>query len=216
MPRRGCHFQQVSMQVLPRPSALPLTAAACDDAELLRVLAQGSEQAFAEIYDRKWDALHAQACRKLGCPHEAEEVVQDLFVALWHKRHCAADIQQLNAYLFTALKYRVIDRIRAQTVRKAHAATPPPPRHDHGTEETVAVADLTAALAAGLGSLPGHAREVFRLSRLEHRTVPEIAAHLQVSPKTVEYHLARSLRLLRGYLREFLLTSVLLVAVLGA
>lgn len=203
------------MQVLPRPSALP-TAAVRDDAALLRALAQGNEQAFAEIYDRYWDGLHTHACRKLGCPHEAEEAVQDLFVALWHKRHCATDIQQLNAYLFTALKYRVIDCIRAQAVRKAHAAKPLPPSHDHGTEETIAVTDLMAALAASLGSLPGHAREVFRLSRLEHRTVPEIAAYLRVSPKTVEYHLARSLRLLRGYLKEFLLMSVLLVAGLGA
>ena len=203
------------MQVLPRPSALP-PAAVRDDATLLRALARSNEQAFAEIYDRYWDTLHTHACRKLGCPHEAEEAVQDLFVAFWHKRHRATDIQQLNAYLFTALKYRIIDRIRAQAVRKAHAAKPLPPSHDYGTEETVAVTDLTAALAASLGNLPGHAREVFRLSRLEHRTVPEIAAFLRVSPKTVEYHLARSLRLLRGCLREFLLMGVLLVAGLSA
>lgn len=191
--------------------SLTLPAAARDDATLLRALVQDDKPAFAEIYDRYWDALHAHACRKLGCPHEAEEVVQDLFVALWHKRHGAGEIQQLNAYLFMALKYRVIDCVRAKTVRKAHAAAPPAAAPaDRSTEETVAVADLTAALAASLRRLPGHAREVFQLSRLEHRTVPEIAAHLRVSPKTVEYHLARSLRLLRGCLREFLVSGLLL------
>ena len=186
-----------------------------DEVTLLRALAQDDEQAFAEIYQRYWDELHVHACRKLGCSHEAEEVVQDLFVALWNKRHAAPAIQQLNAYLFTALKYRVIDCLRAQAVRQAHAAAPPTHAADHGTEETVAVADLAAALAAGLRRLPDHARAVFQLSRLEHRTVPEIAAHLQVSPKTVEYHLARSLRLLRGCLREFM-ASVLLLALLNA
>ena len=187
-----------------------------DEATLLRALAQDDEQAFAEIYQRYWDELHAHACRKLSCSHEAEEVVQDLFVALWNKRHAAPAIQQLNAYLFTALKYRVIDCLRAQAVRQAHAAAPPTHAPtNRGTEETVAVADLAAALAAGLRRLPDHARAVFQLSRLEHRTVPEIAAHLQVSPKTVEYHLARSLRLLRGYLREFV-ASVLLLTLLNA
>ena len=186
-----------------------------DEVTLLRALAQDDEQAFAEIYQRYWDELHVHACRKLGCSHEAEEVVQDLFVALWNKRHAAPAIQQLNAYLFTALKYRVIDCLRAQAVRQAHAAAPPTHAADYGTEETVAVADLAAALAAGLRRLPDHARAVFQLSRLEHRTVPEIAAHLQVSPKTVEYHLARSLRLLRGCLREFM-ASVLLLALLNA
>ena len=199
-----------------RPLSLPASPppfAARDDAALLRALSLDDEAAFAAIYDRYWDALHAHAGRKLACPHEAEEIVQDLFVALWHKRH-SADIQQLKPYLFAALKYRLIDSIRARLVRQAHAATPP--RHaDCGTEETVAAADLHAALDAGVRQLPAHAQEVFRLSRLEHRTVPEIAAHLQVSAKTVEYHLSRSLKLLRGYLREFLLGLVLLVG-LGA
>ena len=198
------------MKVISRTHAsLATPATGRDDAALLRALVRDEEAAFAEVYDRYWEVLHAQACRKLGCPHEAEEVVQDLFVALWHKRHGAGDIQQLRAYLFTALKYRVIDCIRAKAVRRAHAAAPPTAA-DPGTEETVAVADLAAALAASLRRLPGHAREVFQLSRLEHRTVPEIAAHLRVSPKTVEYHLARSLRLLRGCLREFLVSGLLL------
>jgi RNA polymerase sigma factor (sigma-70 family) len=179
-----------------------------DDAALLRALSLDDEAAFATIYDRYWAALHAHAGRKLGCPHEAEEMVQDLFVALWHKRH-SATIEQLKPYLFAALKYRLIDSIRARMVRQAHAATPPPAT-DRGTEETVAAADLHAALDAGVRHLPAHAQEVFRLSRIEHRTVPEIAAHLQVSPKTVEYHLARSLKLLRRYLREFLLGLVVL------
>ena len=204
------------MRVRPLPLSFPASPsplAARDDAALLRALSLDDEAAFATIYDRYWDALHAQASRKLGCPHEAEEIVQDLFVALWHKRH-SVDIQQLKPYLFTALKYRLIDCIRARAVRHAHAATPPPGT-DHGTEETVAAADLHAALDAGVRHLPAHAQKVFRLSRIEHRTVPEIAAHLQVSPKTVEYHLARSLKLLRGYLREFLLGLVLLAG-LGA
>ena len=204
------------MRVLPLPLSLPASPpplADRDDAALLRALSLDDEAAFAVIYDRYWNALHAHAGRKLGCPHEAEEIVQDLFVALWHKRH-SADIQQLKSYLFTSLKYRLIDCIRARMVRQAHAATPPPGTH-HSTEETVAAADLHAALDAGVRHLPAHAREVFRLSRIEHRSVPEIAAQLQVSPKTVEYHLARSLKLLRGYLREFLL-GLLLLASFGA
>lgn len=205
------------MQVFPPLSVSAVRPrAAQDDAALLQALRQGDELAFAELYERYWQPLHAQACRKLHCPHEAEEVVQDVFVALWHRRHSAA-IQQLDAYLFGALKYRIIDCLRAQLVRKNHAATIPTPPFapDRGTEETVAAADLSAALTASVGSLPGPAQQVFRLSRLEHRTVPEIAAQLRVSPKTVEYHLARSLKLLRHYLREFLVSGLLVLLQAG-
>ena len=85
------------------PSVSPPPLAERDDAALLRALSLDDEAAFAILYDRYWDALHTHAGRKLGCPHEAEEIVQDLFVALWHKRH-SADIQQLKPYLFAALK----------------------------------------------------------------------------------------------------------------
>jgi RNA polymerase sigma-70 factor (ECF subfamily) len=190
--------------LLSHKSLAPLRTA-WDDVALVQALAQDDELAFAEIYERYYAPLHAQARRKLPSAHDAEELVQDLFVALWHKRHTAV-IQQLNAYLFTALKYRVIDCVRARLVRKNYAATFPQnlAKPDRGTEETVAAADLSAALAASVGSLPGHAQEVFRLSRMEHRSVPEIAAHLHVSAKTVEYHLSRSLKLLRLHLRDFL------------
>ncbi|OGX85451.1 hypothetical protein BEN48_14300 [Hymenobacter glacialis] len=182
------------------------------DADLVQALAQDNEKAFAEIYERYWQPLHQQAVRKLGRAEDAEEVVQDLFVTLWNNRGTAR-IQQLDAYLFSGLKYKIIDCIRAQLVRKAYAATAPL-RHKaptHCTEETLAAADLSLALDASLRSLPGHTQEVFRLSRVEYQSVPEIAARLQVSPKTVEYHLSRSLRLLRRYLKDFLVAVAVAV-----
>lgn len=186
------------------------------DEALANALARDDEKAFAEIYDRYWQRLHQLAVRKLGRAEDAEEVVQDLFATLWNNRQ-TADVQHLNGYLFSALKYRIIDCIRAQMVRKAYAATGRDQRAApcRCTEESVAAADLSLALHASVLSLPGPAREVFRLSRVEHRSVPEIAAHLQVSPKTVEYHLSRSLRLLRRYLKDFLLLAVVLTQAAG-
>ncbi|OGX84198.1 hypothetical protein BEN47_16570 [Hymenobacter lapidarius] len=193
------------MRVLPSTPASAVCVAAQCDADLVRALAQDNEKAFAEIYERYWRPLHQQAVRKLGRAEDAEEVVQDLFVTLWNKRRTAS-IQQLDAYLFSGLKYKIIDCIRAQLVRKAYAATAPQPHKTPSccTEETLAAADLSLALDASVRSLSGHTQEVFRLSRVEHQSVPEIAARLQVSPKTVEYHLSRSLRLLRRYLKDFL------------
>lgn len=183
------------------------------DEALVRAMSEDDEKAFAEIYERYWQPLHQQAARKLGRPEEAEEIVQDLFVTLWNKRRTAA-IQQLDAYLFAALKYKAIDCIRARMVRETYTATGPhrSAAPDHGTEETLAATDLSLALAASVNRLPGSAREVFRLSRQEHQSVPEIAARLQVSPKAVEYHLSRSLRFLRTYLKDFLVSAVLLIS----
>lgn len=199
------------MPPTPTPPARHLQLyAAWDDAALVQAVAQEDTLAFAEIYERYWLPLLEVAARKLNSREAAEEVVQDLFTAFWHKRHTHA-IEELRRYLFAAVRYRIIDFIKARLTHTGYVAysrTHLSPL-DYSTEETVAADDLSVALLAGLMRLPEHTREVFRLSRLEHQTVPEIAARLNVSRKTVEYHLTRALKSLRLSLRDFIVLLLL-------
>ncbi|TGD79428.1 RNA polymerase sigma factor [Hymenobacter wooponensis] len=179
--------------------------AAWTDEALVRALQADDKLAFAEIYERYWEQLLGVAYRKLNSREAAEEVVQDLFAALWLKRHTHS-IQTLHPYLLTAVKYRVIDVLKARLTQatyleRSRLQIVP---EDHSTEETVAADDLSLALLDSLMQLPEHTREVFRLSRLEHQSVPEIAVRLNISRKTVEYHLTRALKVLRVSLRDFL------------
>ncbi|WP_185816948.1 RNA polymerase sigma-70 factor [Hymenobacter metallilatus] len=185
--------------------------AARTDADLVRGLRENDNLAFAELYERYWPRLLDAAYRRLHSREAAEEVVQDVFVSLWHKRHEVL-IQQVPNYLLTAVKYRVIDALKLRMSREQYVERTLPQRtaEDHSTEEAVAADDLSGALLHSLLQLPEHTREVFRLSRLEHQSVPEIAEKLHISPKTVEYHLTRALKALRVSLRDFLLLTVLL------
>lgn len=183
--------------------------ASWDDAALAQALRRGDEQAFAEIYNRYgWDLLEL-AHRKVGSREAAEEIVQDLFAALWHKRD-AAGIEKLPEYLRTAVKYRVINLIKTRLTHAGYVTycRALASEADFGTEQALATGDLTRALGLGLAHLPGHAREIFQLSRVEHQTVPQIALRLKLSPKAVEYHLTRALKLLRVSLKEFLVPLV--------
>ena len=65
----------------PDPKHLRLHTA-WDDAALVGALRGGDEQAFAEIYSRYGYALIEQAFRKVNSREAAEEIVQDLCVAL--------------------------------------------------------------------------------------------------------------------------------------
>lgn len=179
------------------------------DEALLQALAAGDRAAFAEVYERHWQRVFALAYRRLKSREVAEELVQDLFAALWHRRAEHA-IQRLEPYLLAAISRRVLDYLRAHQVREAYAdycrwheaAT------TQETEQALALTDLTEAVANALLRLPEQSREVFRLSRLEHFSVTEIAQQLGLSGKAVEYHLTKSLRLLRGHLRDFILLAV--------
>ena len=171
------------------------------DGDLLTALQQNDRRAFAEIYKRYWEPLHRVACRKLGSSETAEEVVQDLFVTIWERRQTAR-IDKLDRYLFSALKFGIIDLIRTQAVhdRFVHFVETTSTNFDQRTEDTLALQDLTRSVERVLLSLPEKTQQVFRLSRFDCLTIPEIADQLKVSEKTVQYHLGNALRTLRNSL----------------
>ena len=190
--------------------------AAWSDDDLLVALRTDDRRAFAEVFRRHAPRLLAAACGKLQSREAAEELVQELFETLWTSR-AERTIGQLAPYLLSALKYRVINHIRARDVRRGYAVYCRVHQTEAvaTTEEAVALDDLRTALLRGMQQLPALSREVFRLSRLEQRTVPEIAQHVNLSPKAVEYHLTRSLKWLRLYLRDFLVALLPLLWLLG-
>ncbi|WP_166647929.1 RNA polymerase sigma factor [Hymenobacter sp. UV11] len=184
------------------------------DEALLTALLADDRDAFAELYERHWYRVFALAYRKLKVRETAEELVQDLFAMLWQKRREQA-IENLEHYLASAINRRVISHLRSTQVRTAYAdyCRWTQAEATRETENDLAAADLYEAFTKALLHLPEQSREVFRLSRLEHFSVHEISLHLNLSAKAVEYHLTKSMRLLRSHLRDFVvLVLVFLLA----
>ena len=183
--------------------------ASFSDADLLAALRTDDQGSFAEIYQRYCYQLFTVAYRKLKSRETAEELVQDLFENLWNRR-ASHEIQQLEHYLFSALRYRIINYVKAQQVRAGYElycrlATS---EADSNTEDALALNELRSALLTSVRKLPAKTREIFQLSRLEQYSVAEISGRVNLSEKTVEYHLTKSLKLLRSYLRDFLVLVV--------
>jgi RNA polymerase sigma-70 factor (family 1) len=190
-------------------AASPTKYASWSDADLLAALRTGDAGSFAEIYARYCYSLFTLANRKLKSREIAEELVQDLFENLWHRRD-THEIQQLKQYLFSALRYRIINYAKSQQVRAGYElyCRLGTSEADTTTEDALAINELSTALLASVRKLPAKSREIFQLSRLEQYSVAEISGRVNLSEKTVEYHLTKSLKLLRGYLREFLILVV--------
>lgn len=82
-----------------------------DDSELTILIKSGNENAFTEIYNRYWDRLYYIAHKLLKDTENAEEIVQEVFLALWKKRE-AIEIQSLNQYLAAMTRYAVYRHLR--------------------------------------------------------------------------------------------------------
>ena len=84
------------------------------DEELLLLLQTGDHTAFREIYKRYWDKLLYIAGKKLDDFSEADSIVQDVFVDLWHRRETLEVRQQLAGYLVVAVRYRILNFLARQ------------------------------------------------------------------------------------------------------
>ena len=65
---------------------------------------------------------------------------------------------------------------------------------------------LQGRLRQALSELPEQCRTVFQMSRFEDLKYKEIAERLAISPKTVENHMGKALKLLRGKLADYLVS----------
>ncbi|MDJ1470490.1 MULTISPECIES: RNA polymerase sigma-70 factor [Xanthocytophaga] len=181
------------------------------DSELLELMKlQDDQDAFREVYKRHWRSVFLVAYKKLHDKELAEEFTQNLFVDVWEKRS-ENTIRQLPSYLFGALKFTIINYYKSQMVHEKYVSY----KHgnndsiSHTTEELVMLADLSQAIEKGMALLPPKSREVFKLSRVEHFSVKEIASLLNISEKAVEYHITQSLKQIRVHLKDYILFVLL-------
>jgi RNA polymerase sigma-70 factor (ECF subfamily) len=178
------------------------------DEELIERVTQDDEKAFESLFDRYWEKAHCIACSKLKSKEVAQEIVHDFFLNLWQRRN-SLKIDNFSHYLQVAIKYKTITYINHQISRNKYLPEYQNQLQLH-TDETlqrVEYNDLLKALEEGMKELPEKTQEVFRLSRMEGQSVSEIADQLNVSEKAIEYHITRSRKELRLYLKDFLVLA---------
>jgi RNA polymerase sigma-70 factor, ECF subfamily len=165
---------------------------------LLLGLAAGDERAFAALYDRFAARLYRVALRILGSREDAEDAVQEVFLATVRSHEKLAEVRDLTAYLFTSVR-RAAGRA---AVRRARVI----PILPLGADEAVAPLDQTASdgpgpdwqgLQQAIGSLPDEQREVVALKVDGELTFAQIAQIVGVSLSTVASRYQYALRKLR-------------------
>jgi RNA polymerase sigma-70 factor (family 1) len=181
------------------------------DEMLIRLLVDQDWSAFNEIYNRYWSKLYAVAYRRLRSREASEELVQDIFTSLWINRNIAS-MQNLSAYLFTAIKYKVINHIQKEIVKRNYSEIKikSKPVLVNTTEEYVYYNDLNLAVERAIDQLPAKCRNVFKLSRHGNLSMKQVACQLDISEKTVENHLGKAIRILRLKLKDFVLFMLMI------
>jgi RNA polymerase sigma-70 factor (ECF subfamily) len=191
---------------------------------LLELVAGGSAEALASVYDRHGGDVYALAARTTGDPSIASDVVQETFLALWDRAELFDPARgSVRGWLLAIARNRAIDHIRhARRHDRARAfstlgtadqddgavaewltesgvlvATGPP---DPGPETAVLDLETSAFLADAIASLAPVERSVILLAYGAHLSQVEIADHLGWPLGTVKTRTRRALRHLRDRL----------------
>lgn len=157
----------------------------------------GDEAALREIYEEH-ASLVLNICRRtVGA--DAEDVVQQVFVAAWKGRSSFDhDKGALAGWLTGIAKFKAVDHLRAKG-RRPQSANQEVEDSASTAADVGRVADrmlLTRALA----TLPEERRRVVALAFFEDFTHQEISEHLAMPLGTVKSHVRRGLEALRHVL----------------
>lgn len=146
----------------------------------------GSRAALARIYEKYVHLLLSVAMGLLNDPHEAEDVVQDVFVFFARNPAGFGLRGSLKAYLATCVVNRVRDRVRSERSRQRRMEQSATHQIDAGSaDRSLVCSERCERLSRALAELPYEQREVVVLKVKQEMTLREIARLQGVSISTV-------------------------------
>jgi RNA polymerase sigma factor (sigma-70 family) len=137
------------------------------DQELLALLEQGSETAFAELYERFRPQVRRFALRVAKSHEAADEIVQNVLLKLWSHRSEANQIQNLSGWLTRVTTNEALDFLKKAAREKALAekvwmSLQNEPAY---AENDYVLKDYLQLIEQAVRSLPAQQQRVYRLSR---------------------------------------------------
>ncbi|UWY28097.1 RNA polymerase sigma-70 factor [Flavobacterium sp. TR2] len=182
------------------------------DQILIDRLRGGDELALTELYNKFWQALFMSAYNVIKDKELCEDIIQDIFMNIWHNREKIEIHISLKGYMYACARYQVFNHLR-KNKDKVHVELfdDLEKRFLSTTPETQLMHDeLVQQLNLIIESLPEKCQAVYKLSREEQLSHKEIAERLNISTKTVENHITKALHTIRFSMGESMSMAMIL------
>lgn len=162
---------------------------------------QGDAKAYHAFLQRAAGFLRAFAARRLyGWPDEVEDLVQECLLAMHNQRHTYEPGQPLTAWAHAIARYKLIDVLRAKSVREA-LHEPLDDEMELFAEPAEEAGEARRDLAGLLDGLPDKQRLPIRHVKLEGLSVAETARLTGLSESAVKVGIHRGLKVLAARIK---------------
>lgn len=181
----------------------------------------GELMLFQELFERYFRSLVTYAYRYVNDWNVSEDIVQDVFMALWVNRNEIDFEEPVKPYLYRATYNRSINHLNSVLVQR---------RVDHtdnldelidyeilsyNQHDNLLLKEIEEEISSFVKRFPEQRKKVFLLSREENMKNKEIAFLLNISEKTVEKHITKALSDIRTHLTQTGLMSGLIYFLLN-
>ncbi|MBK8807949.1 MAG: RNA polymerase sigma-70 factor [Bacteroidales bacterium] len=182
-----------------------------DITSLTAELRKGNRDAFHHLYDAHYNKLCNFCYKVLNDKTTAEEVVQNFMLKLWEKREALHLPDEIDKYLYKAVYNNSIEYLRKKS--KVSVTDNFDINHERlsHSENMIETVELSSRISSIKKSLPEMTLQIFEMNRNEGLSYPQIAEQLQISVKTVEYHISKALKTFRQNLSEYLAMALLFI-----
>jgi len=179
--------------------------------ELLNQLTLDDEQAFATLFHSYKNKVYGFILGITSSQEISKDIVQDVFLKIWKKRHHAYEIENFNAFIYRMAKNAALDHLKRASRESTVLSQLSVILNEHTSNdpfEDIKASEIKIKYENALQKLPKQQRLVYELKHLEGIEYAEIAKKLSLSVPTIRSHFRNALNSLKSNL---FLTLVIII-----
>lgn len=165
-------------------------------------LREGNGQALDYFYHQYSLRIYRKILNMVKVEVVAEELLQDVFVKIWDRRHLIDIDKSFKAYLYTIAQNLVYDLYRKiardeklqKVIKNANSEL-----YTH-IEEGIYLKESSEILNKAIDNLPTQQKLVFTLCKLEGKSYEDASEALGISTSTINGHIVKATRSIKGYM----------------
>jgi len=171
---------------------------------LIERIGKDDIKAYNKLYNSFYTPLCVFARRYLTDMETIEDCVQDIFMNIWKNRKNLSIETSIRSYLLSSTRNKCLSIIEKNKSKLTYEQYILNTYDEYSADDLYSVEELKEMIDEGIQKLPEKLRMVFCMNRFEHLTYKEIAEQLNISVKTVELYMHKSLIIMTSHLKEYL------------
>lgn len=176
------------------------------DNQWVRDINGGCTKSFEAVYKCYYPQLFNFLRRYIRSESVIEDIIQQVFYKVWQNREQIEPRGTLKAYLYSAVRNQAFKHLDKENRNggPTQELTENCAVSSKNPENKVMLQELHEAYQAAVDQLPDKRKNIFLMHRQDNLTYKEIADVLNISIRTVETQMRRSLKFLATRLSNFI------------